>query len=310
MRASPGPRASASAGKAGCRPMPRAGQALGAAARRPSTTKACPGRTGPGSARARTAARRTGRDWSASTRLRRTASVTIEYDPTSPVPIWSMVWSMADDHRDQRLEGQGSSSRWAGDWMAPSRVCGVAEHLLQPGHVAGVGHVDLAELALEAAEVGRSSAVSAHAQHAVGAARTWGTPNCVGGDLVEADPGRRSSPGRLHSSPNWSRLEVTMVRLVGRRTGDRGGRTGRTGAGRGGRPSSRRSCRAWWARSSSAAPSRPADRRRSEPRRARRPARPVVAATRPASRTAAGRTRAPAGPHCVRVTGTMVTPGR
>ena len=192
---------------------------------------------------------------------------------------------------------RGSSSRWAGDWMAPSSVSGSPNICCRPGHVAGVRHVDLAELALEAAGVGLEPVEVVVRACASSAARTWGTPSTAWVAISwRQTHRRRSSAGRLHSSPNCVEVGGDDGELVGRRAG---------GSGRSYWPNER------WARWPTIEPAVMPSMvgpiicisgaihaigigGARAPRRAR-PARPG-AASRRASRTAAGRRRASAGP--------------
>ena len=69
--------------------------------------------------------------------------------------------------------------------------------------------------------------------------RTWGTPSTAWWAISwRQTHSRRSSAGRLHSSPKASMVGTTQHELVARRAGDRAGRTGRSCGWPGGRPSS------------------------------------------------------------------------
>ena len=95
---------------------------------------------------------------------------------------------------------RGSSSRWAGDWMAPSRVSGSPNICCSPAMSPGCRHVDLAELALEAARCRSRTRRGSRRSMRSRAARTWGTPSTAWVAISwRHTHRRRSSAGRLHS---------------------------------------------------------------------------------------------------------------
>ena len=150
---------------------------------------------------------------------------------------------------------RGSSSRWAGDWMAPSRTSGSPNSCWRPGHVADGSTMSTSpswrsrrpgSVSKPGEVLARAARRAAPARGARRARRGWrpraGRPTGAG---------RR--PGRLHSLAEL--VEVGDDDDAARRSAGRGwaGRTGRRSAGRGGRPWSRRSCPASSGRSSASA---------------------------------------------------------
>ena len=225
MRASQRPGASTSAGVGSSRsaaPQPARGRPRRPARPRRRRTPR-PGRRRPGSARGRAAARRSGRLSAVSTRRRRRASVSI---------------AVAADERARRCgpsrgrrsrrsrrpapRAGASSARCSADRMAPSSTSGSPKSCWMLGDRRRVdGRSRSPQPLLEARRGRAGTRRRTRWSSASSRRRTWGTPSTAWWAIsCRQTHSRRSSAGRLHSSPNASRLRHDQHQLVARRPGD------------------------------------------------------------------------------------------